>query len=106
MLACRLAKAGRRVFACCRCVACSAGVQLVAQGLPATTNVSQPVLVSDPPETRSPVSLKAINDPDTGKAAFSFDGREDPPVIRADSGGRYTRDIHQCDVDALPGTLH
>jgi hypothetical protein len=32
------------------------------------TAVSKPVLVPDPPETRSPVSLKAINDPDTGKA--------------------------------------
>ena len=42
--------------------------------------------MSDPPETRSPVSLKAINDPDTGKAAFSFNGREDPPVIRANPG--------------------
>jgi hypothetical protein len=41
---------------------------------------------ADPPETRSPASLKAINDPGTGKTAFSFDGREDPPVIRVNPG--------------------
>jgi suppressor of ftsI len=62
------------------------GPQLSAQGPLNPISVRNPVLVSDPPETRSPVLLKAINDPETGKAAFSFDGGEDPPVIRADPG--------------------
>jgi suppressor of ftsI len=44
------------------------------------------VLLSDPPSTRSPLVLTAINDPHTGKAAFSFDGREDAPVIRVNPG--------------------
>jgi hypothetical protein len=61
------------------------------------TPVSKPVLVSDPPETRSPVSSKAINDPHTGKAAFSFDGREDPPVIRANPG----EEIHLTYTNAM-----
>src|ERR1700753_4043156 len=56
------------------------GTQLEAGGS------SNPNNVSDPPQVRSPVSLKAINDPQTGKAAFSFMGREDPPVIRARPG--------------------
>jgi FtsP/CotA-like multicopper oxidase with cupredoxin domain len=53
--------------------------------------------VPDPPEARSPVSLKAINDPHTGKAAFSFNGREDPPVIRANPG----EDIHLTYTNAM-----
>jgi suppressor of ftsI len=40
-------------------------------------------IVANPPEAHSPIDLSAINDPHTGKAAFSFDGREVPPVIRA-----------------------
>jgi suppressor of ftsI len=36
-------------------------------------------LLSNPPEARSPIVLTAINDSQTGKAAFSFNGREDPP---------------------------
>jgi suppressor of ftsI len=79
-------KAGRNVFACLTSAALFCGVRPAAQGPPNSTNVPKPMLVSDPPETRSPVLLKAINDPDTGKAAFSFDGREDPPVIRANPG--------------------
>jgi len=67
-------------------VALICGVQLAAQAPVSPTNVPKPVLVSEPPETHSPVLLKAINDPGTGKAAFSFDGREDPPVIHANPG--------------------
>ena len=79
-------KAGRSFLACVTCLGLFCGVQLEAGGPPSAIAASKPVLVSDPPETRSPVSLKAINDPDTGKAAFSFNGREDPPVIRATPG--------------------
>src|SRR5271163_3336123 len=78
-------KAGRSFLACVTCLGLVCGVQLEAGG-PSSAIVSKPVPVSDPPETRSPVSLKAINDPNTGKAAFSFNGREDPPVIRANPG--------------------
>jgi suppressor of ftsI len=86
MIAYLPAKAGRNVFACLTGAALFCGVRPAAQGPPNSTNAPKPMLVSAPPETRSPVLLKAINDPDTGKAAFSFDGREDPPVIRANPG--------------------
>src|ERR1700751_5578870 len=39
-----------------------------------------------PPDVRSPLVLRAVNDPTTGKGAFSFDGRAIPPVIRASPG--------------------
>ena len=81
-----LVKAGRRFLACVTCLGLFCGVQLEAGDRLSPVNASKPVLVSDPPEIRSPVSLKAINDPETGKAAFSFHGREDPPVIRANPG--------------------
>ena len=76
-------KAGSSFLACLTTLGLLCGVKPKALGPPSAMTPSKPVLVSDPPETRSPVSLKAINDPDTGKAAFSFDGREAPPVIRA-----------------------
>jgi suppressor of ftsI len=62
------------------------GLPLHAQSPAPSTDVSRPSLLSDPPETRSPFVLRAINDPGTGKAAFSFAGQEDPPVIRARPG--------------------
>src|SRR6202522_1913029 len=85
MIAYRLAKTSWSVFACLVYLSLLSGVRLVAQGLPTTTNIAQTVL-SNPPDTRSPLNLKAVNDPQTGKGAFSFDGREDPPVIRARPG--------------------
>ena len=89
--------ANRGFLACLTCLGLFCGVQLEARGPLTAITVSKPVLVSDPPETRSPVSLEAINDPDTGKAAFSFDGREDPPVIRANPG----EDIHLTYTNAM-----
>jgi suppressor of ftsI len=44
------------------------------------------VPLQKPPEARSPLVLSAVNDPKTGKAAFSYAGRETPPVIRAFPG--------------------
>jgi suppressor of ftsI len=88
-------KAGRSLLACMTCLGLFYGLQLQA-GEPAIT-VSKSILVSDPPETRSPVSLKAINDPETGKAAFSFNGREDPPVVRANPG----EDLHLTYTNAM-----
>src|ERR1700691_196388 len=91
------AKAGRSFLACVTCLGLFNGVQLEAGGPSSAITVSKPVLVSDPPETRSPVSLKAINDPHNGKAAFSFNGREDPPVIRANPG----EDVHLTYTNAM-----
>ena len=79
-------KEGRNFLAFLACFGLFCSVQLEAQGRLSAITVSKPVRLSDPPETRSPVSLKAINDPRTGKAAFSFEGHEDPPVIRANPG--------------------
>ena len=42
--------------------------------------------VTDPPEARSPVALTAVNDPKTGHAAFVFEGKQQPPVIRTAQG--------------------
>jgi suppressor of ftsI len=92
-----LVKAGRRFLACVTCLGLFCGLQLEAGGRLSAVIASKPVLVSDPPETRSPVSLKAINDPETGKAAFSFHEREDPPVIRANPG----EDIHLTYTNAM-----
>ena len=61
-------------------------LDLHAQDPRSGTEVSQSSLMADPPEVRSPFVLYAISDPDTGKAAFSFAGQEDPPVIRAAPG--------------------
>jgi suppressor of ftsI len=68
------------------CCVLLCGEHLLAQSLATDTNVLPSPLLSNSPEVRSPVTLKAINDPQTGKAAFLFDGREDPPVIRASPG--------------------
>ena len=68
-------------LACLSLLCC---VQMTAQTT--TVKVSQQVMLTDPPSTRSPLILTAVNDPHTGKAAFSFDGREDPPVIRVKPG--------------------
>jgi suppressor of ftsI len=77
-------KTGGSFLACVACIGLFCALQLEARG--PLTATDEPVLVSDPPETRSPVSLKAINDSVTGKAAFSFKEREDPPMIRANPG--------------------
>lgn len=38
------------------------------------------------PEAKSPITLMAVNDPGTGQSAFSFEGKEIPPVIRSSPG--------------------
>jgi suppressor of ftsI len=70
-------------LACLSLLCC---VQVTAQAPPKPVKVSGQVLLSDPTSTRSPVLLTAVNDPHTGKAAFSFHGREDAPVIRVKPG--------------------
>jgi FtsP/CotA-like multicopper oxidase with cupredoxin domain len=52
---------------------------------------AKPVFATGPalpklPVARSPLTLQAINDPHTGKAAFFYRGREVPPVIHASPG--------------------
>jgi suppressor of ftsI len=42
----------------------------------------------DLPEATSPFSLLAVNDPVTGKSAFSYEGKEIPPVIRSSPGSK------------------
>jgi FtsP/CotA-like multicopper oxidase with cupredoxin domain len=44
------------------------------------------------PAVRSPFTLEAINDPDTGKGAFSFGGHELPPVMHVSPGQILTLD--------------
>src|SRR5271168_39091 len=39
------------------------------------------------PEVHGPFVLDAVNDPTSGKGAFSFEGHRIPPVIRAEPGG-------------------
>ncbi len=51
-----------------------------------TSEVPIGALLPQDPETRTPVLLKAVTDPTTGRGAFSFRGREVPPVIRSAPG--------------------
>jgi suppressor of ftsI len=39
-------------------------------------------LLPTPPQVRSALVLRAVNDPVTGKGVFVFDGHETPPLIR------------------------
>ena len=45
------------------------------------------VILPTLPEVRRPFVLEAVNDSTNGKGAFSFEGREVPPVIRTEPGG-------------------
>jgi suppressor of ftsI len=71
---------------CLTCFATLGSIQLAGQVAATSGHIASQQLLSDPPEARSPIVLTAINNPDTGKTAFSFDGREDPPVIRVFPG--------------------
>jgi suppressor of ftsI len=84
------------------CFAMCGGVGLEAQAVAAPSSVASRQLLTNPPEARSPVDLTAINDPDTGKAAFLFKGREDPPVIRAVPG----EDIRISYLNAMAKDSH
>jgi FtsP/CotA-like multicopper oxidase with cupredoxin domain len=75
---------------------------VLAAQLPATPLHTDPSLLSNPPEARSPIILTAINDAHTGKAAFLFQGRENPPVIRASPG----EDIRLTYVNAMSPNSH
>ena len=77
-------------------------MKITAQIVATPRDVASPPLVSNPPEARSPILLSAINDPDTGKAAFSFNDQEDPPVIRAVPG----EDIRLTFLNAMSAESH
>lgn len=81
MVSHHIPNASRNLLTCLFCHAMLGCVALAAQTGSAPGTVASPPLLSNPPEARSPVVLTAINDPRTGKGAFSFNGREDPPVI-------------------------
>jgi len=89
-------------FACAMCIAILGNMQMTAQVSTDSPQTSISPLLSNPPDTRSPIDLTAINDPNTGKAAFSFNGREDPPVIRAKPG----EDIRLTYVNAMSTESH
>jgi suppressor of ftsI len=57
---------------------------IAQQPSPAESRLALP----DPPEVRQPFVLRAVTDPQTGKGAFSFMGREVPPVIRTTPGSQ------------------
>ncbi|MGA9670866.1 MAG: multicopper oxidase family protein [Terracidiphilus sp.] len=60
------------------------------------------VPLPEPPQVRSPFSLLAVTDPKTGKSAFSFDGREIPPVIRVSPGQQIKLEfLNQMSSDSL-----
>jgi FtsP/CotA-like multicopper oxidase with cupredoxin domain len=77
-------------------------MQLAAQSAAPPGRIFSPPLLSNPPDARSPIELTAINDAHTGKAAFLFEGREDPPVIRAIPG----EDIRLTYVNAMSKDSH
>ena len=83
MISYRTLNANSSLFARLTCFALLGSLPLVAQIAATQSQTAPPQPLSEPPEARSPIVLTAINDPDTGKAAFSFQGREDPLVIRA-----------------------
>jgi suppressor of ftsI len=89
-------------FACVMCFAMFGSMRLTSQAVTAPSTVASQTLLSNPPEARSPIDLTAINDPDTGKSAFLFKGREDPPVIRAVPG----EDIRISYVNAMATDSH
>jgi FtsP/CotA-like multicopper oxidase with cupredoxin domain len=102
MISSRTSTACTISFAYVMCFAMCGSIRSTAQAVAAPGSVALQPLLSNPPEARSPVDLTAINDPDTGKAAFLFKGREDPPVIRAVPG----EDLRISYVNAMATDSH
>ena len=57
--------------------------------------------VTDPPSAHSPVTLSAVTD-SAGRTAFSFEGREESPVIRATPGESIRITYH----NEMSATIH
>jgi len=102
MILCRITNAHSSPLTYMVCFAMLGGMSLSAQVAEPASHIASPILLSNPPEARSPIVLTAINDPHTGKGAFSFEGREDPPVIRAAPG----EDIRLTYVNAMSTDSH
>jgi len=102
MISSRTSTVGTMSFACVLCLAMCGSRRLSAQAVATPGSADSQPLLSNPPEARSPIDLTAVNDPDTGKAAFLFKGREDPPVIRAVPG----EDIRISYVNAMATDSH
>jgi len=77
------ANARKHSFTFAMCLAVVGGMPSTTAVVLAQSQIASRPRLSSPPEARSPIVLTAINDSQTGKAAFSFKGREDAPVIRA-----------------------
>jgi FtsP/CotA-like multicopper oxidase with cupredoxin domain len=101
MISHRTINTRRNPFICLMSFAMLSGMPLAAQ-VAATPSHVPLSLLSNPPEAQSSIVLTAINDPNTGKAAFSFEGRENPPVIRAAPG----EDIRLTYVNAMSTDSH
>ena len=52
------------------------------------TQFGKGVPLPEMPEVKSPFTLSAVNDPDTGKSSFSYAGNEVAPVVRATPGSQ------------------
>ncbi len=102
MVTYRASNARRPSLICLLCFAVLVSVRLTAQVAADQILLASPQLLLSPPEARSPIGLTAINDPDTGKSAFSFNGREDPPVVRAVPG----EDSRLTYVDSISTDSH
>jgi suppressor of ftsI len=102
MISYRTSNTRRCWLTCSMGLAMIGGMPLTAPFVNAQSLVASQPLLSSPPEARSPIVLTAINDPQSGKAAFSFNGREDPPVIRAVPG----EDIRLTYINAMSTASH
>ena len=102
MISYRTSNARMSSLKCSMCLAIIGGVPLTAPVVNTQSQIASQPHLSSPPEARSPIVLTAINDPQTGKAAFSFNGREDPPVIRALPG----EEIRLTYINAMSTASH
>jgi suppressor of ftsI len=102
MISDRILNVCRNLFICLMCFALLVCMPLTAQVVADKSRIAPQQPLSNPPEARSPFVLTAINDSQTGKAAFEFNGREDPPVIRAVPG----EDIQLTYVNSMSTDAH
>jgi hypothetical protein len=100
MISYRTSNARKNLVAYLMCFTILGGMRLTGQVVAGESQIASRQSLSSPPEARSPVILAAINDPHTGKTAFSTNGREDPPVIRA----AQLANFHWAIVTPIPAT--
>ncbi|MGA9565303.1 MAG: multicopper oxidase domain-containing protein, partial [Candidatus Korobacteraceae bacterium] len=102
MISSRISIARTFLLACMMCSGAFGNARLAAQTVADPGRIAPSSLVSNPPDARSPFVLTAINDAHTGKGAFLFNGRQDPPVIRSAPG----EDIRITYVNAMSTDSH